>query len=230
MYKSIKTRFNLYESAVFFDLYHCTLYDLTYFVLVVDYRPRLRLILLVSERNLSLFLVHLEYDNFNLVSNCEHFLRVSQFSPRNFRNMKESVDTTDINKCAVICKSHYSTFDNISYFETAPNFGDLLCSFFRQNSFVREHCSSFHLVDAVYFYIESLSDEFIRCFHKLVRKLWKRNKSCHFLIRGNHSAIYGSRNFYINNRFIFKSFYNFIPVSIDFELFLWQNNLAVVSS
>ena len=54
MYEAVKSRFEFNECAVFLDLYDLSFNDLTYFVVVVDYAPRLRLVLLKSERDLAL--------------------------------------------------------------------------------------------------------------------------------------------------------------------------------
>ena len=81
VYESVKSRFKFNECAVFLDLYDLSFNDLTYFVVVVDHAPRLRLVLLESERDLALLAVHSQYLHVDLLTDAQNFLRMLELAP-----------------------------------------------------------------------------------------------------------------------------------------------------
>ena len=143
-----------------------------------------------------------------------------QFTPGNFGDVKQSVNSAKIDECAVISKSHYSTFHDVIHMQTFPDCGNLLLFFFAENNLAGEYNSASLLVNSAYLYFHSLSDKFVCVLYEFVRKLRKRNESGNFFIGCDYTAVYLSYNFDSNNRFIFKSFVNLVPMLIDFKLFL----------
>src|SRR5699024_8455624 len=128
-------------------------------------------------RNLSFFFVHGKDLNLNLVTDLQNFLRMFQLAPGYLRNVKQSVDSAQVDKSAVVGKAHNCTFHDIVHVQTFPYSGNLLLLFFVEHNLVGEYSSAPSLINSRDLYIENLSDKFICVFDKLIRQLRKRNKT-----------------------------------------------------
>ena len=72
------------------------------FVLAFNLIPRVRELLLVTERNLLVFRVVLEDHNLDLVADVEHLRGVDDASPRHVGDVEQAIDSAQIHKDPIV--------------------------------------------------------------------------------------------------------------------------------
>ena len=121
MYESVESGFEFYECTVLLDLYNFAFKYITDLILLAYECPWLRLCLLESQADLALLLVEGEDLDVDDVADLENFFRVFELALGNLGNVKQSVDSAYIYKCAVVSKSHDLSFDDIADVQVLPD-------------------------------------------------------------------------------------------------------------
>ena len=130
VHQSVKTRFKLYKTSVFFYLYDLAFYDVAFIIFVIYNAPGFGLCLLEAKGYFAFFAVHGKYLDMYLLSYFKYFLGMLKFAPGYLRDMQKSVYAADIYKSTVIGKSHYSSFHDIIDIYAFPYFLHQFLAFF----------------------------------------------------------------------------------------------------
>src|SRR5690606_10031353 len=102
--ETFNTRLKLNERTVIGEAHDLTFYELTNWIRFSCVAPRIFLGLLHTQADaLGLWIV-LEDLNSHLIANRKDFAGVIDATPRHVRNMEQTIDTTQVDECAVLGK------------------------------------------------------------------------------------------------------------------------------
>src|SRR5690606_29185599 len=78
--------------------------------------------LLHAQRNTALLLVELEDFSFNFLTNGQNFRRMTHATPCHVGDVQQTVDTTEVDKRAVVCDVLDDTLDDNAFFQRLKQF------------------------------------------------------------------------------------------------------------
>ena len=124
MKECIHTGLKLYESAKVSHSCHLTCNNISYCILAVGILPGICILKFQAECNL--ITGNLFNKGLYLISYLEYLLGIFDTSPGHFGNMKETICTSDVDKCAKVC---YILNNAFYYIPNVDAFKKLLLQF-----------------------------------------------------------------------------------------------------
>ena len=225
--QTVEAGLQLYEATVFLDLNNFALDDVADCIVLVDDGPGFRNRLLETEADLAFFGAHAENLDLDLLTNGQNFLRVLELAPGNLADVQQTVDTADVNKCTVIGETHDCAFHDVADLDLLPDFLHRLLTFLVQESLVREDSLASSRIDSGYLDLQSLAEEFGTVLNVSVRQLRQRNKAGHFFVRGNDTTVDLAHHLDFDDRLVFQSLIDFLPMDADFQLLSGKKDVPV---
>ena len=118
--KTINTGNDASESTVCSHTNNGNLCSVANGVLVVKENPGVFISFFVTKRNLFLLGVNCFNINLNGIANTYNLCRVLNALPGKLRNMNHSINTADVNKCAIRSERFYCACENIANANALP--------------------------------------------------------------------------------------------------------------
>src|SRR5215203_310496 len=116
VHQSFNAILELYKCTVISDARDTTVHTRSNRETFFDTGPRIGKELFVSERDAFALAIEFEDFDLNVIAYSKQFVRILQTSPRHVRHMQETIDASEIDKCAVVGEVFDLTFDHDVFF------------------------------------------------------------------------------------------------------------------